>query len=309
MSRAPVRSEADVLAEALAAFRGGDVRVSSVKGLSDLSRGGHKTLAAAWPDLSESVRRRLTRQMGRLADDRVELNFGRALRVALEDPSPVVRQLAIAALWEDDADDIRERFSLMAGEDDSLDVRLAALRGLNRFAHRAAIGDLDDEAAESLRDQLIDFARADAEPADVRRLALEALGAYGGEDVFALIDEAYVSRDLEARVSAIVAMGRSMHGAWLSVLTQELAATDPESREAAARALGQIGDPGAVAALAGAGADPEPKVRTAAIAALGQIGGQAATKALRALESVASESERRAIADSMAEAQGGAFPL
>ena len=100
-----------------------------------------------------------------------------------------------------------------------------------------------------------------------------------------------------------------MDAFWLPLLVEHLESPDAELREAAARAIGRIGDPRAVAALATAAKDAEPKVRAAAIAALGQIGGQVATKALRALDASASAPDREAIADSLAEAQGGPFPI
>jgi hypothetical protein len=163
-SPAPAPSEAEVLDNTIAALRDGDVRVSVVKGLADLSRDGRATLAAAWPELPESVRRRATRQMAKLAADRVELSFGRALRLALDDESPVVRQLAVAALWEDESSELRERLLELAVADSSPDVRAEAVRGLGRFS-RIASGE-PDAAAASLRDLLLRLATDGTQPLD-----------------------------------------------------------------------------------------------------------------------------------------------
>ncbi|MCC6315929.1 MAG: hypothetical protein IT337_18170, partial [Thermomicrobiales bacterium] len=91
---------------ALDAFAAGHVAAADVARLSDLDRRAAARFQTEWFVLPEPVRERIVREMGELAEDRVELNFGRALRVALADASPVVRQLAVAALWEDERDDL-----------------------------------------------------------------------------------------------------------------------------------------------------------------------------------------------------------
>ena len=302
------RSEAEILADSLAALSDGDVRISVVKGLADLSRGGRNTLAAAWPSLAESVRRKATREMSKLAEERVELNFGRALRVALDDESPVVRRLAIAALWEDEGSDLSDRLQVMATADPSLDVRTEAIAGLYRFARQAALGD-EEDGADKLRDFLVDLARPGAQPLAVRRRALESVAPLGGTDTAELIDQAYASEDPELRVSAVIAMGRTMDSGWLNELVGELASEDTELRREAARALGEIGDPQAVHELASAGRDPSAEVRQSAIASLGRIGGQAATKALRSLEQGATVEDLGAIETALTEAVGDPLPF
>lgn len=280
-----------------------------MKGLADLSRGGRSTLAAAWPDLSESVRRRVTRQLGKTAQERVELNFGRALRVALDDSSAVVRQLAVAGLWEDDSSDLRDRLARMTVEDPSSDVRAEAARGLGRFARQIAAGELNDEVGQALYDLLVRLAGDAGQPEEVRRRALESVGAFGGDDVSGLIDAAYASDDHGLRLSAVVAMGRSTDATWLETLVEELESEDADLREEAARALGEIGDARVVHELSTAATDEMAEVRRAAIAALGQIGGSAAAKALQGLEQEEEGEERAAVAEAIAEARGEVIPF
>jgi HEAT repeat protein len=246
--------------------------------------------------------------MSKLAGRRVELNFGRALRVALDDDSPVVRQLAVAALWEDEGSDLRDRLTVMATADPSLDVRTEAVAGLYRFARQAALEDGNGEARE-LRNLLVDLARPGDQPPAVRRRALESLAPLGDQQTNALIDEAFASDDPELRVSAVIAMGRTMDSGWLQHLIVELASEDVELRRESARAIGEIGDPEAVLALASAGRDPSADVRQAAIASLGRIGGQAATKVLRGLEQDATADELVAIETALSEAVGDALPF
>ena len=73
-------------------------------------------LAVAWESIPEDNRIDLVRRFDELSEERVELNFGRALRVALDDRSAVVRQLAIAGLWEDESSELLDRLRSMSGE-------------------------------------------------------------------------------------------------------------------------------------------------------------------------------------------------
>src|SRR5215217_4098337 len=95
--------------EAITAIRDGDFSQTKVERLSDLSRTNARILAAAWDSLTEGYRVDLVRRFDELSEEKVELNFGRALRIALADRSPVVRQLAVAGLWEDESSELLER--------------------------------------------------------------------------------------------------------------------------------------------------------------------------------------------------------
>src|ERR687894_3175509 len=84
----------------------------------------------------------------------VDLTFGRALRVALNDRSAVVRQLAVAGLWEDESSELLDRLRDMLLNDESPDVRAQAAAALERFASKAAVGSLDEPVALDLREAL-----------------------------------------------------------------------------------------------------------------------------------------------------------
>ena len=92
-----------MLTEAISALREGDLSQTQVARLSDLSRVNARELATAWESIPEGNRVDLVRRFDELSEERVELNFGRALKVALGDRSAVVRQLAVAGLWEDES--------------------------------------------------------------------------------------------------------------------------------------------------------------------------------------------------------------
>jgi len=275
--------------------------------LSDLGREDARALARAWPALPEATRVAVVREMGELAEERVDLTFGRALRFALDDESPAVRQLAVAALWEDDREDLLDRFLRLIADDPSQDVQAEAAGALARYADQAAAGDLDDATGKALRDALTELARDEATPFGVRRRALESVGVFGREErVRRVIRDAYEGEEQSLRGSALYAMGRSLDPRWLATVLDELQSPEAELRYEAARAAGSLGDDRAVPELGQLALDPDVEVRHAAIAALGKIGGRGALRVLRALVEEPDEADAEVIDAAPEEAVGGA---
>ncbi|MCC6316021.1 MAG: HEAT repeat domain-containing protein, partial [Thermomicrobiales bacterium] len=222
------------------------------------------------------------------------------LRVALADASPVVRQLAVAALWEDERDDLPDLLRGVLATDRSQDVRAEAARVLGRFAILAAAGEREEALAEDIREDLAAVVGDAAQPYTVRRRALESLGVFGQQPAIRqLIRDAYESGDQGMQASALYAMGESLDAAWLPTLLEELASEEAELRFEAARACGALGKETPVAELAECAADEDPEVRQAAIAALGQIGGRGAIRVLRALAEQAEQSDETERTDEM----------
>jgi HEAT repeat protein len=212
--------------------------------------------------------------------------------VALDDPSPVVRQLAVAALWEDESSDWLARLRALLQGDPSPDVRAAAAAALEPFASRAAQGRFDSQTASGLRDDLLRAAHDGASAYAVQRRALEALGCFGEDPrIAASISEAYDSGDHGLQCSAVYAMGRSLDARWLPEVLAELESEDPELRFEAVRAAGAMGAADALPALLAAARDDDAEVRHAAIAAIGQIGGRGGVRALERLADEAGEAD------------------
>jgi HEAT repeat protein len=280
------------LAAAISALREGDLSVTRLSRLSDLSREGVKALADAWTSIPEPIRVDLVRRCDELSEERVDLNFGRALHVALDDPAPVVRQLAIAGLWEDESDRLRDRLRRILQEDPSPDVRAESATALERFVSRAALSGAGDETALALRNELL-AAASEAESAyAVRRRSLEALGPLGAdEEVAEAIADAYNSGDHGLQCSAIYAMGRGNDPRWQATILAELENEDAELRFEAARAAGALGSSDALPLLLDAARDDDSEVRHAAINAIGQIGGRGAERALERLAEEAGEAD------------------
>ena len=309
-SPAPRLNDEEALSRALQALAEGSRRTEALVPLSDLSKDRAAAFAAAWPALSEPDRAAAVRRMGELSEDRLDLNFGRALRVALDDPSPVVRQLAVAALWEDEGTDLLHRLLDLTRHDASEDVRAEAAQGLGRFADRAASERLDASIRQEIRATLEGVAGDGATPYGVRRRALESLSRLGSNPALVrLIDDAYASGDQGLQASALFAMGRSLDSRWLDTVLRELESDEAELRFEAARAAGHLADDRAVSGLAPLVVDPDSEVRYAAIASLGQVGGRAAVRVLRHLAEEEDERDLEAVEEALDEALATVDPL
>jgi HEAT repeat protein len=284
---ADTRSLHDVLAE----LRDGDYSEARVARLSDLSREDGRVLAQAWPAFPEETREAIVRRIDELSEERLDVNFRRALRVALEDPSATVRQLAVSALWEEDSTDLLSRFEDLLVQDTSEDVRAQAAAALEPYVARAAEGELGKAEADRLRDLLL-AATSPNEPLVVQRRALEALGPLGSDpQVRDLIREFYESDEQAMRCSAVYAMGRSLQSEWMPEILAELENDEAELRYEAVRAAGAMGSQDALPGLLSAARDEDAEVRHAAISAIGQIGGRGGARALERLADDADEAD------------------
>jgi HEAT repeat protein len=281
---------------AIELFQQGEITRTDLIRFADLSREESRRVATVWESVPETTRAELVRRFDELSENQVELNFGRILRVALEDSSAVVRQLATAALWEDESSDLLDRLRTMMADDDSIDVRAAAAAALERFAHQAAIGKLPPEKANQIRSDLLDAVNDQDTPYSVRRRALESLGTLGSDpEIERQISEAYDSGDHGLQCSALFAMGRSLDAAWLPIILAELDDDDAELRFEAARSAGFLGFPDSLPALIAAAQSEDAEVRHAAISAIAQIGGRGASRALERLAEEAGEADMELI--------------
>jgi HEAT repeat protein len=299
----PREQPGSALARAITALRDGDLSQTQVARLSDLSRENARTLMSAWESIPEGTRIDLVRRFDELSEERVELNFNRALRIALDDSSAVVRQLAVAGLWEDESRDVLDVLRRVLETDASPDVRAQAAASLERFSGRAADGSLDDRDAADLRDDLRRAAGDPESPYTVQRRALESLGPYAADpEIASLISDAYDSGDHGLQCSALYAMGRSLNTRWLPAILMELESEEPEIRFEAARAAGLLGAADALPVLLEAARDDDAEVRHAAIGAIAQIGGRGAVRALERLAEDAGEADVELIESAIEEA-------
>jgi hypothetical protein len=293
-----------------ARLRDPDLKFGSLRFLSGLTRGESGAVRETWPTLSVERRRRLVRAMADLAELTVELDFARVLRIAMRDTDADVRVHAIEALWEHESPDYLVALLDALHQDASAQVRQAAAKALGPFSVRAVLGSLTEPLTVRLHDDLLQTARDMREPIEVRRPAIESLGPFNDEPVATLITELYDRGDMEDRVSALFAMGRSYNTRWFATVMDEVEAEENEVRFEATRALGELGQAEAVPELIGRIEDEDRAVRIAAVIALGQIGSRNATNALREHRADADDEEwTDAIDAALAEAAYSDQPL
>ena len=122
---------------------------------------------------------------------------------------------------------------------------------------------------------------------------VEALGNFGGEEVWKFLSERWPAKGAkEIRAAICEAFGVMAEPRALPLLLEALD-EDKEIRAAAAEALGHLGDTNAVPALTELLEDSERDVRTKAAEALGDIGGAAAVPTLRRLLEESTDDEVR----------------
>ena len=281
----PPEPVAGRIAPTISAIAGGDFSRSRLVALSDLDRVQTRMLARLWQDIPAVERHALLLALAGLAAESVDFDFNRVFRVALNDPDPVIRQLAIRDLWEDEHGDLPAIFMEMLRTDESDDVRAGAADALSATADAL----LDGKPLPIDREELIalcfGIAGDPSEPPIVLRRALGAIAVFDADPRVATLIRAALDDDDQTLVAgAIFAMGRTARATWIPVLTEFMKGEDAELRFEAARAAGSIGDQDAVPQLAELVHDPDAEVRTATLAALGDIGGAAAIRILREVE-------------------------
>jgi HEAT repeat protein len=287
------------LADAILAIGQGDFSHRVLISFSDLNREKIEQVRRVWALIEPGYRVRFLRGLSDLSEESVLYDFNRIFRLGLDDSDFVVRQGAVAGLWEDESSDLIGKYTSLL-DDESQDVQAEAAKALGRFAVLAAAGELDDDLSDQLFYTLLGVATDETQPYLVRRRALEAVAGFGNRgNVYTLIREAIDDDDHGMRAGALFAMGRTLDARWLDIITSEFESDDPEMRYEAARAAGEIGDANAVGGLAALSADPDAEVRFGAVSALGKIGSPASLRVLRRLAERASGEERDAIEEAM----------
>ena len=281
----PPSSESGSLAPTIDAIVGGEFSRSRLAALSDLDRNRSAYLRTRWLDIPETERHALLLALAELSDDSLDFNFNRVYRIALEDPNPIIRQLAIGDLWEDEGGDLPPRYVRMLQTDPSDDVRAAAADALSSACEATADGDSAAIERETLIELFSNLIEDPAESPLVRRRCLGAIAAFGADPrITELIRLGLDDEDQTVVAGAVFAMGRTSNEKWLPELIEYLQSEDAELRYEAARAAGLLAESDVVPELAELIYDPDGEVRTAALAALGIIGGPAAIRALRQAE-------------------------
>jgi hypothetical protein len=259
--------------------------------LSALPRDDLAALEEAWPGLPVERRRALLADLNVVGEANFEMDFRAVARMALDDDDGEVRRRAIACLWEDHTPSLMRRLMDMLTHDPAAETREAAASALGRFVLMGELEELPEGTTAPLEDLLLAICREPAEPLDVRRRALEALGYSGRKETVELIEDAYDHDALRMRVSAVFAMGRSADERWADHVLRELESYEPEMRYEAAHAAGELGLADAVPGLIELLASDDVELVFATVWSLGEIGGPEARHALTDLSMLADDED------------------
>lgn len=277
------------LAPTIQAIVEGDFSRSRLAAFSDLDRASARRLRERWLEIPNTERHALVLALGSLSEVSVDFDFHRVFRIALSDPDPVIRQLAVDGLWEDSGSDLPAILLDMVESDPSDDVRSAAIAALAPVCDAIAAGESDVISKELLIDRFAQFIEDPSTSPLVRRRSLATIAAFATEPRVAdLIRSGLDDEDQTVVAGAIEAMGRTASAMWLDTVVELMKSDDAELRYESALAAGSIGEADAVPELGRLLDDHDAEVRSAAITALAAIGGSAA---LRLLAQVAADED------------------
>jgi len=251
--------------------------------LSDLTAQDAEIVRRQWELIDVARRRTIVTNLVELAEDDIDLDLDRFLRIALRDSDAKVRQSAISGLWGDIATDLLGPFVQLLQTDPDENVRAAAATALGSYILAGELEELDSALAMRAEEALLAVLNNTEEPVEVRRRALESIAYSGEAGVRQLIEDGYYASDPSMRVSAVFAMGRSADVRWRGLVRAELQSPNPEMRAEAAIASGELGAKSAAEDVMALLQDKDESVRLAAIVALGRIGGPVAQDALEVM--------------------------
>ncbi len=281
-----------------------------LRGLVGLGMADRERFWGAWQQIETERREEIVQTMVELAEDNVDLDFGEVWLWLLEDRSPTVRAAAVEGMWEDVSPRALRRMRELLRSDPDGAVRAGAAMALSRFAHLAALGELEGDH-EALLADLLAVLRDETQPLEVRRRALESAGYFA--DSPAVQDEiarAYRSNEQYFRESALVAMGRSMDPRWLPAVERELESGSPALRYEAAHAAGEMADIARplLAKVIRLVDESDTEIALSAIWALGEIGGEPARRALERLSRSRDAARSEAAIEALKELNLGQMP-
>ncbi|MBI4200216.1 MAG: HEAT repeat domain-containing protein [Chloroflexi bacterium] len=262
-----------------------------------------------WPTLPPERRHLCLQRMSSLAEDDVELDFDTIFRLGLADADAQVREQAVVGLWESNDRTLVEPLMKLLKEDPAEPVRASAAISLGKFGALAEEGKILPRDGERIKEALLHVLENPRETIEVRRRALEGVAAFNTPRVQELIRQAYRGPEVEVRLSAIYAMGRTCDARWLPLLIKELKNPDPAFRYEAAGACAELGDEEVVPCLIPLLSDEDPEVQLAVIRTLGVCGGRLAKRALQRCLKSEDEAVRQAAEEALGQLDMEESPL
>jgi HEAT repeat protein len=270
MSKVPFSRVVDALLDTSTAFPH-----KYLKNFSDLETGDIKILQAAWPQVSDSRKHQLMKDLEKLSADDTLVSMDAFARAMLDDPDDQVRLYAIRMLWESDDARMAGTLIRIMQEDRSEEVRGEAASVLGRYVYLGELEEVPTPLLKDVEEALLATAQQE-EHRISKRLAVEALGYSSRPEVPALIRNAYSQHDPQWVASALFAMGRSADwDRWQDDVLYSLDHDNLEIRLAAVEAAGELPlEPARPALLSALETEDNEDVYRAIIWSLSQIGGE-----------------------------------
>jgi len=262
---------------------------------------------ALWRGLSAEQRASLMNRLGEAAEENLVLDFSAIYALALDDPDPVVRELAIRLASEEAPPELLDAYLEAARSDPDPNIRAAALEGLSSYTLTAQTEGWPPEQQDRLEDVLVDALHAASGTDAGRRAALLSLAYLTTPRSEREIRQAHLQPDL--RDTAIEAMGRNAQDIWIPDLSAEMETDDAELRMLAVQAAGELEDERLAKDVVQRLQDRDEDVRLAAVDALGLIGGEDAKAALSELLQSRDEVMRDAARDAIEAVLANEDPL
>lgn len=206
---------------------------------SDISPVDLATLKNNWAKVDPKRRENLMEDLEELSDADTLTCFDDLCYMVLEDENPRVRAAAIRLLWETNDLSFSNRLIQILKNDPDETVRSAAASGLGMYVYLGEIDEISQKQLEKVEETLLKVLES-TEKRQVRRKSLEALGFSSRPEVPSLIHNAFKSNEMDWRISALFAMGRSADQRWKEQVLASLKDPDPEIRFEAIRAAGEL---------------------------------------------------------------------
>lgn len=267
---------------------------------SDLEGADLEAVRSVWLQTSSSRRYNLLEDLEELAETDTLVSFDALAKIALQDPEPRVRTIAIRLLWESEDPRLARNLIKILENDDNADVRATAASGLGSFVYQGELEELDEDVLHLIEDKLLQVINGtDVEL--VRRRALEAMGFSSRDEIPALIRKAYDSNDPDWVTSALFAMGRSADSHWEPQVKRMLNNPKVNIQLEAIRAAGELGLQSTRRILLDLLEEEaqDSDVRSAVFWSLSQIGGE---EVRETLEKILEETEDDEEADILSDA-------
>jgi len=278
------------------------LKTSLLYGLSTMNTQNLQAFKTVWPTIEPRRRQAIMEALVAITEESFEVNFDPVFLLGLDDANADVQIAAIRGLWENESPTLIPLFIRLLKAGQTAGVRAAAASALGMFMFLNEMEELDDAAAMTVEQALLETIRRPGEDIEVVRRAIESIAYSHREGVDAIIEDAYYHENERMRVSAIFAMGRTFDEKWKDIVIAELQNRSPEIRFEAARACGELSLEEAVAPLIRLIAtETEPEIRYNAIWSLGQIGGPAAQEALEELSFAEDDTTREIAEDALDE--------